>query len=305
MAEGSGLENRRPRKWTVGSNPTSSALFAAGLRAAAVRGGIRRCELYGNPGTPEGRRRGGLVSVMRAQRRASHGLPAGGFRTLKRIAEPRLSSELAEFIGIMLGDGCLGSTFQASIAFNAETDREYAAFIVGLSQRLFGMTPTVSCRPHSREGVLVFSSRRLVGYLIHLGLPRANKVAIQVSVPDWITRSPQYRRSCLRGLMDTDGSLYTYQHTSHGRAYTHAALCFTNLSVPLLRFVERTLTDGSFHSVIGPSRVYLHRQREVRRYLSEIGTRNPKFSRRYSDHELVTHLWRGTQVVDGAALEKR
>ena len=292
MVESSGLENRRPRKWTVGSNPTSSVSSPEGARASAVLGGIRRCALHGNPGTPDGRRRGGVVSAARAQARASEG-SSTGFRTLKRITEPILSTALAEFIGIMLGDGCLGSAFQAAVAFNAATDREYAGFVTRLAQELFGITPTASCRPNSHEGTLVFSSRRLVDHLVSLGLPRAHKVAIQVKVPDWVVQDASYRRHCLRGLMDTDGSLYAYRHVSNGKPYTHMALCFTNRSLPLLHFVEDTLASEGFHPVTGPFRVYLHRQRDIRRYLSEVGTHNPKFSRRYSDHAIVDDQWRG------------
>ena len=67
-------------------------------------GGLRRVELYGNPGTPEGRSTGGkrTIQLFRSNPELARSL---GFAVRKEIRCPARSSELAEFVGILLGDG--------------------------------------------------------------------------------------------------------------------------------------------------------------------------------------------------------
>ena len=141
---------------------------------------------------------------------------------------------------------------------------------------------------------------------MQLGFARGDKVTNQAGVPAWILAQREYRRSCLRGLMDTDGSVYAYEHTVYGRRYRHMALCFTNRSHPLLRFVEETLRLDGYRPTAAPFRIYLHRKVEVAKYFSEVSSHNSKHLQRYqafSNNGTVSR--RGTQVVDGAALEKR
>jgi len=71
--------------------------------ANARLGGLRCIELHGNPGTPEGRSRGGrkTTSLFSQNPALAKSL---GFVTRKEIKYPPKSEELAELIGIILGD---------------------------------------------------------------------------------------------------------------------------------------------------------------------------------------------------------
>lgn len=274
-------------------------------RAAARLGALRRNTLYGNPGTPEGRRRGGVTAMARM--RAAYPLGSGnGFIFAKRIREPALSRELAEFMGMMLGDGCLCSAFQAALYFNTETDGPYADYMDTLAVSLFGIKPRRMAIAGTRGGVLLFSSKRLVDYFLSLGLRRGDKVTHQAGVPAWITADTDYRRSCLRGLMDTDGSVYAYQHLVAGKRYGHVAWCFTNRSLPLLHFARKTLRLNGYRPTTAQYRVYLHRRSDIARYFSDIDTHNLKHRQRYAlFSEAVKVPGRGTQAVDGAGPENR
>jgi hypothetical protein len=224
-----------------------------------------------------------MTSTLKRQQAGEKEGPVDRFIIAKRIREPAFSSELAEFIGIMLGDGCINSPFQAAIYFNARTDLEYADFLEKNIKQLFGILSRRVIKEGTGEGCLIISSRRLVSSLLKLGMPRGDKVAVQVAVPIWILRRLEYRKDCLRGLMDTDGSIYKYTHVVSGRQYTHTALCFSNRSSPLLHFVRDVFIEEGYRPVLAQFQVYLHRQSEVQRYMAEIGTHNPKFLRRYSD----------------------
>ena len=80
---------------------------------------------------------GGMTSTLKRQQAGEKEGPVDRFIIAKRIREPVFSSELAEFIGIMLGDGCINSSFQAAIYFNARTDLEYADFLEKSIKQLF------------------------------------------------------------------------------------------------------------------------------------------------------------------------
>ncbi len=253
------------------------------IPAAARLGGQRRAQLYGPPGTLESRRKGGRISCERF--RANPSLAkALGFKVRKAITYPRKSALLAEFIGIMLGDGCLSSQFQVGIAFNSETDRAYGGYLQRLFQKLFGISATIQQRCETHGWTVVASSRALVEHLQVLGLVQGNKVANQVDAPQWIWTRPIYQQACLRGLMDTDGSVYRYAHRVYGYRYHHVGLCFTNHSRPLLLSAERLLKNCGFRPRAGGYHVSLNRQEEIRRYFRLVGSRNPKHVERFQKY---------------------
>lgn len=251
------------------------------VREAARLGGLRRGRLHGNPGTPEGRRRGGLTSIAKRRALGLADTVPDGFLVAKVIKQPGPSTALAEFMGIMLGDGCLNSAFQAAIYFNRETDGPYALFVTELARQLFNVGPRQWDDPASKGGALIFSSAHLVRYLMHLGFGRGDKVTQQAGVPAWILADAELCRTCLRGLIDTDGSIYRYGHTVYGKRYLHQALCLTNRSHPLLAFAAETLIANGYHPTRTNFRVYLYKKDEVDRYFADIGTHNAKHKTRY------------------------
>lgn len=237
-------------------------------------GARRTMEQYGNPGTAEGRRRGGSTSY---QRRISSGLPTK-FRLRRHIARPDRSPDLAEFAGIMLGDGGI-TDHQVTITLNAVTDREYADFVARAINQLFGLTASRQIRENAC--VIVVSSIALVEFLCQIGLVQGNKVKHQVDLPTWILGDPRLVKPCVRGLVDTDGSVYRARHTVSGTKYEYPCLCFRNSSKPLVATVHHILADLGYHPTRGRNCVYLYRQHEIRKYFAEVGSHNPKHLKRY------------------------
>ena len=206
----------------------------------------------------------------------------------------------------MLGDGCLSSHFQVGISFNSATDRAYGTYLQRLFHRLFRISATIQRRPKTNGWTVVASSRALVEYLQTLGLIPGNKVANQVDVPTWIWTRRSYQQACLRGLVDTDGSIYRYTHRVYGHRYDHVGLCFTNHSRPLLLSVERLLKNCGFRPRAGGYHISLHRQEEIRRYFRLIGSRNLKHVERFRKYsEGAENSRRGAGVVDPAGPENR
>lgn len=254
---------------------------------ASRLGAIRHNELYGNPATAEGRSKGGINTIKKFRSDPEFARMIG-FKLRKSINLPKYSLDLAEFIGIMLGDGFIKSNKnQLGVAFNIETDYNYAKYVQVLIKALFNLDSSI-CRENNSKGATVLvSSRNLVDFLISVGLKPGNKVLNQVDIPEWVNSKQEFRIACLKGLVDTDGSFYSYKHKVSNRIYCNFAMCFTNNSKPLVRAVYGILKSLGFRPLINSRNVYLHRKKELRKYFKEIGPSNPKHLDKFNNYSLT------------------
>lgn len=239
--------------------------------ASGRLGGKKVYELYGLLGTYKSRVKGGVMSWYRRKKD-----PDLLKKYTNSFRKPRESSDFAEFIGIMLGDGGL-TTHQCTVYLSSETDQEYAEYIKRLIKKLFDSTPSIYKHKRWKMLKVSISGINLVKYLTSRGLCTGNKVHLQVGVPDWVCAKPEYIKACIRGLIDTDGCFTLHKYKVNSKEYCYPKICFSNRSEPLLCFVYQGLKQFGFN----PKRTYkygvwLHNQNEVRRYLKEIGTRNLK-----------------------------
>ncbi len=247
---------------------------------AARLGGLRHGQLYGSPGTPEGRQRGGQNS-QKLFRASPDYFRLKGVAVRKEVPLPSLSSELAEFIGIMLGDGGMTSR-QATVSFN-RLDVAYADYVQEMVKKLFRMTAAKIFDRKDQVVYLVMSGVELVERLETRGLQRGHKVKHQVDIPDWVWRCREYQISCLRGLMDTDGCVYRHCYAVNGKVYTYVKLCLTNYSRPLLNSAKKLFEGlGLFPTLHKDGhRLYLHDTTATRRYFELVGTHNPRYRQRF------------------------
>ena len=266
----------------------------------ARKGALRRLELYGPPGTPEGRTKGGKISQIR---RKLYPERYQNCILTKKYNIPLKSAKLAELCGIILGDGGI-TNGQLKITLNNETEPEYVEFVAKLINELFGESPRrYRSKSIGKAVILCLSGVGLIKYFKSIGLKKGNKVVRQVTVPDWILKNNEYKRACLRGLFDTDGCVFHHRHESHGFPCLNFGLIFTSFSKPLLEFVQIVLTEEGFSPKIKKGRVYLYRQVESERYFSIIGSSNKHHLTRLEQVLDKKNIWRSTQVAEGARLE--
>ena len=238
-------------------------------------GGLKRVQLYGNPGTAKGRSAGGR-KVIQFFHENPNIANQKRFVLRKEIKFPKKSCELAELFGVLLGDGCIPGNHQVTVTFDSRYDRQYAFYIGALFRKLFILDYRIFDRKDSNGRVLLVNSSNLVDFLIKNGLKSGNKVKNQVEVPSWICNRSKYEVACLRGLMDTDGGLYIHNYFSGGKNYKYLKICFTNHSKPLLNFVFKILRKLDYKSYLIGHHVSIHSSSDVKRYVTEIGFNNPK-----------------------------
>ena len=268
-------------------------------------GGKRTFELHGSPATPEGCRKGmkrmaelypHLLPEWRrkaAQRlwelRREHPeryKPVGGVR---EIRTPGRCAMMAEFCGILLGDGNIDNTRVAVCLHNAN-ELEYGRVAARLIKELFDLEAKFEVRAHNSL-VVVAHSVKLVKYLTseEIGLKKGDKVKQQVGVPNWILDGGEkYWVACVRGLMDTDGGPCRDVDRRYSPPHRFVRLVFRNSSIPLLDGMEEMLKKLGYHprKYVGHHCVHLNRREEIRRYYCEVGTRNI-----YHREEYIRKAW--------------
>lgn len=177
---------------------------------------------------------------------------------------------LAEFFGIMLGDGCLTPTQITVTLGNKELD--YVKYISRLITKLFNIVPKIQTRPKGYY-VVYFGSKKVVKWLQSNGLVY-NKVKYQVKAPDWIFKKQFLMEGFLKGFFDTDGSVY--------RLRFGIQLAFTNRSLPLLRGLKYSLDElAYFPSKICGFKIYLTKKKYVLRFIKKINPANLKHRQRF------------------------
>ncbi len=176
---------------------------------------------------------------------------------------------VAEFFGVMLGDGHLTSSQIAVTLGNKELD--YVNYVSSLITKVFNITPKIYTRPKGYF-IVSFGSVKIVRWLQANGLV-FNKVKDQVKAPDWIFKRPFLMEGFLKGFFDTDGSIYRLRYG--------VQLAFTNRSRPLLEDIHNSLEQLNYHpSKISRFQVYVTRRKYVLRFLKHINPANIKHRQR-------------------------
>ena len=208
------------------------------------------------------------------------GIPTGPKRhekpshNARMLHVPSWCGDLAEFFGVMLGDGHIGAS-QIWITVNVKTDAPYIPYLQALQEHLFQFRPRVTRVKDGSYLDLYISSTQLVLELHKIRLYSSNKVKDQVGIPHRIFSDTEYQRRFVRGFFDTDGSIYLLKH------FNAPQMLFKNCSRPLLDGTREILLGLGYHpSRVSDYSVYLTRHSDVDAYARAIGFGNLKHVKR-------------------------
>lgn len=184
---------------------------------------------------------------------------------------PKRSAKLAEFLGIMLGDGHVAH-FQTFVTLGTK-ELHYVRYVQALMQSLFEVKATISLKKSGHREVYI-GSTLITKWLKKQGLV-SNKVRAQVGVPKWIMTKKNYMRSFARGFFDTDGSVYNLRYGIQ--------ISITNKSAPLLIALQDMLRKLGYRvSETSAYRIYITKQEDVERFFKDIAPANAKHRRRFN-----------------------
>ncbi len=116
--------------------------------------------------------------------------------------------KIAEFVGIMLGDGYISypKTPRIKIALNSIVDKEYLQFVYNLLREIFNTKVIIEHRKNENTSNLYMFERRIIRHIINnIGLVPSPKWERAI-IPKWII-DEKLEKFVLRGYFDTDGSV--------------------------------------------------------------------------------------------------
>lgn len=246
------------------------------------KGGIAVYKKYGVIGGDQNYR---LVRWRKWWKKVGRLKPSHLLNTPLPFQIPHKSEKLAEFVGIMLGDGGI-SKYQLTVTLHYKDDARYARFIMKLLKELFSVKPSVHCDLKNSVNNIVISRIKLIEFLNkEIGLKIGNKIKQKIDIPIWIKQNKKFQCACMRGLIDTDGCLVIHKYKVNGKQYCYKKLNFCSASPPLISSVIQILKKFNFNPRLSHNgrNVWIDNQKEVARYLIAIGSNNPKHLLRYKN----------------------
>lgn len=179
----------------------------------------------------------------------------------KKINYPIVSEKLAEFIGIVLGDGSLdfrNNTLQISL--NRSVDSAYVGYVKSLIFDLFGIEPRIYNNKNDNVSILRANSKLLMDYMRIFNLNKRK-------IPKIFSKDKNLLFAVLRGLFDTDGSIFM--------SSKWCVLDFTNNS-RLLKEFQRCMKSFGIPCFISSNHVNITSLWKIKRFMNLIGSSNMK-----------------------------
>lgn len=204
------------------------------------------------------------------------------------IRIPKRSEKLAELVGIVLGDGCItaykhpfkkSKYFGLRITCHLYDDLNYVTkHVYDLIIELFDIKPRTYKEKHGKVIRIVVQGEMLVRFLNKLGLDSGNKVKNNQGIPSWIFRNKSYLKGCVRGLIDTGGSVYM---CGNGTLFPRIGLD-SNIR-KLRKDLRNALLSLGFNPLnwVMDKKIAIYRKYDVFKYVKEIGFNNPKHKERF------------------------
>ncbi len=193
------------------------------------------------------------------------------------------STEVAEVMGIMLGDGNIWERkgfYYVRVCGHSTEDRKYLInHVKPLIKKIFNINMQTYKHKTNNELYLTKGSKDFVFTLKNYGLESGDKIKNNKGIPEWVFSSEDYLKACIRGLIDTDGSVTAITN----RNYTY--IWFTNKNAALRDDFEKAMRILGYKiakwNLSGTPETYIGNKKGIRKFYKEIGFNNPKHELRF------------------------
>ena len=192
------------------------------------------------------------------------------------------SEELAELIGIILGDGEIMKDGTIRISFDPKKDKNFLyRNVFPLVKNILGNK--ISFESDKRVAFYNIAFQRYLGRDCHL--KAGNKFHNNWSIPAWCFERNEYLSAVLRGLFDTDG-YFGYHSGSTELMFGRFSERSTNLVSSIKdALVRLRLSPSVAQSKDGRYKIRLHAKPQIIQFFRTVGTSNIK-------HIVRFLLWR-------------
>lgn len=197
----------------------------------------------------------------------------------------RPSKKLAEFIGVLIGDGYLYNNknqHTIGVVGNPRTDMEYFHKIQNLIFVLFNLQTKI--KVGGRGLRLVFGSKGVFNFITKVvGLEYGKNKGQRVKIPHFFIKENEFITDVIRGVFDTDGTIFTSDKKGLKQ---YPCIELTTTSISLAEQVKRILSSENFrvagvrkykykHSFLISNKVSLYGKKNILLWFKKIGFSNP------------------------------
>ncbi|MBR9692868.1 hypothetical protein GOV07_02950 [Candidatus Woesearchaeota archaeon] len=202
----------------------------------------------------------------------------------------KIRAELAELIGILLGDGSINvypspkySTFyRVKISFHAD-DKEYLAYVKNLLWKLLNVEAQENYRKNEKTAELLIFKKAIVEKLLKLGLKSSPKWNRAVIPEEFM--NPELGKYVLRGYFDTDGSVVIANNNGTLYPRLEMKISPSPMQNQLIELLEQCdFRPNAYDIGKGKVRVQMNGKKVLKEWFERIGWSNPK-------HEQKAHLF--------------
>lgn len=207
----------------------------------------------------------------------------------------KINGEIAEILGIHVGDGCISVNKrykEYALSGDIREEREYYDnWVVPLFSKNI-VKPLLNKELVAKEykkngtyGFYIFNSK-IVDFFLDFGIPFGSK--LNIGIPKQILENKKLSKRFLRGLFDTDGCLYFDRNRSAKNPINKVpSIRLGNTSKKLIKQVYSLLLKLNYHPrLTKPYKgkrdknfvyyVLIYRKNDVKEWMRNIGFKSPK-----------------------------
>jgi len=192
---------------------------------------------------------------------------------------------LAEFIGILLGDGslCIKNVNskchnRLKITLDSNSDKEYINYVSNLIESLFKIKPHIKKRSNENAVDILIFNKELITFLI-------NEVGLQLS-PKWNRAmvpttflKDNLDLLVIRGYFDTDGALVTTNNNGTIYPRLEMKVCPSPMQSQFISILDKyKFKFGAYQIGKGKVRIQLNGKGQLENWIKHIGFSNQKHS---------------------------
>lgn len=192
----------------------------------------------------------------------------------KKVKTPEMGEDLAEIFGILNGDGHVSEDSEICVVISS-LEKEYFRHMKKLFEKTFGLefkryqqTTRLKLRTYSKNLAKILNK--------NFGLPRGNKLK-KLKIPRIVFNKKEWLRAYIRGLFDTDGSVYI-------RRKKDIVVEIISANPEYLKEIKNALNSLGFICGISGKNLYIYRKRMVSKFFKEIKPSNSKHLKKFESY---------------------
>jgi len=196
-----------------------------------------------------------------------------------------LNKKLAEFVGILLGDGSLDAKYQYRIQITLNKNNvEYAKYIIRIIKSLFSVNVLLKFRKTENALDIQIFNKKLMDFLINeIGMVPAPKWE-RVVIPK-IFLNNKLEKYVLRGYFDTDGSVVITNNNGTIYPRLEMKICPSPMRDSFIEILRRlNFRFGAYIIDNNRTRIQINGQKQLSKWIKEVGVRNPKYVQKINNY---------------------